>query len=258
MEESKKELPAISLSDLFIVFRRCWIFLLIAALLVGGGTAFYLFYTHTDVYSANASLFVLRETGKQYTETSDVSIANNLIYDVADTVLSNDVLQAAIEATGSKRTAKNLAGMIEVEAIPEDTPSHIVKFKVKSTDPKEAQELAAALVNCVCDKMSELFNGEKYVKPYDSIVLPTSPSNPVRVVYIPLLGAVAAVFLYLAFLLVYLLDGRVDNEETLVRELNVILLGEVPNLADARRSSQKKGGRYYATYYAQKKEGETK
>ena len=258
MEENKKELPAISFSDLFIVLRRCWIFLLIAALLVGGGAAFYLFYTHTDVYSANATLFVLRETGKQYTETSDVSIANNLIYDVADTVLSNDVLQAAITATGSKQTAKNLAGMIEVDPIPEDTPTHIVKFKVKSNDPKEAQKFAAALVNCVCDKMSELFNGEKYVKPYDSIVLPTSPCNPVRVVYIPLSGAVTAVLLYFVFLLVYLLDGRVDNEETLKRELNVILLGEVPNLADAKRISQKKSGRYYATYYAQKKDGEAK
>lgn len=258
MEESKKELTTISLSDLFVVFRRCWIFLLVAALLVGSGMTFYLYYTHTDVYSASASIFVLRETGKQYTETSDVSIANNLIYDVADTVVSNDVLQAAIEATGSKRTPKSLAAMIAIDPIPETTPTHIVKFQVKSADPKEAQKLAEALVDCVCEKMSELFNGEKYVKPYDSIALPTSPSNPVRLTYVPVFSVGAAAVLYLIFLLVYLIDGRVDNEETLKRELNVTLLGEVPNLADAKRSSQKKGGRYYATYYAQKKEDETK
>lgn len=260
MEETKKT-SGISLSDLWVVFRRCWLFMLIAALLLGGGTLVYLYQTHHDLYTAEASLWVVRETKQEYTQTSDVSIANNLIYDVAETVVATDVLNAVREMTGTKRSNRALAAMVKIPEIPNNTtdnPSHIVRIRVTGPDPEEASLLAQAFALCTCDKMEELFNGEKYVKPYDSISAPTSPSNPVRLTYIPVAAVAGAAFCYLIFLLLHILDGRVLDESVLERELNTSLLGEIPNAEDAQKHYKKKGRYYYYTADAAKKEGETK
>lgn len=257
MEETNKT-SGISLSDLWVVFRRCWLLMLIVALLLGGGTYAYLRYTHSDVYTAEASLWVLRETQEKYTQTSDVSIANNLIYDVAETVVSTDVLNAVREMTGTKRSNRSIAAMVKIPAIPNtaETPSHIVRVQVTSADPEEARVIAEALVTCTCDKMEELFNGEKYVKPYDSVSVPASASNPIRTTYIPVAAFSGAVLCYLIFLLLHILDGRVLDEGVLARELNTSLLGEIPNAEDAQRHRKKKGKYYYYTGNAAKKEEE--
>ena len=100
--------------------------------------------------------------------------------------------------------------------------------------------------------MDTLFNGEKYVKPWDSVAQPTAPSNPIRHVYIPTVGLLAALVAYVIFIVLHFFDGRIDSESALKYELNLILLGEIPNLTDAKRSRNKYG--HYSRYYAAKKE----
>ena len=261
MEEEKKSGPStISLMDLLFVLRHCWLFLIISALLASGGSALYLYGTHTDLYSATASLYVLRQTAKAYTETADVSIANNLIYDVADIVTSHDVLETVCENPSVKRTPSQLKNMVSVLPIPINTPLHIVEFTVTSTDNEEAALLGKLIVDATCDKMNDLFNGEQIIKPMYSVVVPTAPSNPVRKLYIAIAGFAAAVFCYTIFLLLHLLDGRIDSKETLERDLGITLLGEIPNTADAKRHQRKAGkyGKYYYYNSATKKDGEAK
>lgn len=258
MEETNKSGFLINLSDLWAVFRRTWIVLLAIALLIGTGTGLYLYLSHRPVYTAKGSIWVMREAAEQRTATSDVSIANYLIFDVADTLRTYDVREKVIEVTNSSRTPEELAKMISISDIPEDATTHIVNFSVTSPNAAEAKQLAEAFVTSTCDKINnELFAEEPYTKRFDSVITPTAPSNPVRRQYIFLAGGVAAVLAYLIFLLIHLLDGRVSSERELTQALGIPLLGEIPNRGDSRRH-HKKYGRYYAYAPKDEKEGESK
>ena len=250
----------ISLRDLWRIFVRCWWIMLAVAVVLAGATYVVLRVTHKDVYTAHAGIWVMREKTAATTSTSDVSIANNIIYDVVRVTGTTDVLDAVREVTGTDKTNAQLRAMLKVETAntKETEMSHVVDLQVTAATPEEARAIVEAVMNKTCEKINiDLFEGETYTKPFDKVVMPTAPSNPISKTRVLLVGLIGAVLVYAVYFLLHVLDDKINSADDVVKRLNISVLGEIPNARDASRRKNGYGGYYAYTAQTGTKKGDT-
>ena len=250
----------ISLRDLWRIFVRCWWVMLAAAVVLAGATYIVLRVTHRDVYTAHAGIWVMREKTAAATQTSDVSIANNIIYDVVRVTGTTDVLDAVREVTGTDKTNAQLRSMLKVatENTKETEMSHVVDLQVTAATPEEARMIVEAVMNKTCEKINvDLFDGETYTKPFDKVVEPTAPSNPISKTRVLLVGLIGAVLVYGVYFVLHILDDKINDADDVAKRLNISVLGEIPNAHDVSRRKGNYGGYYAYTAQTGTKKGDT-
>lgn len=248
MEERENETKEISLRDLQKAFLRCWWIMLAVAVLVAGTTYLFLHVTHKDAYSAKAKIWVMREnTGVQDNDkdaniksTADVSIANNIRNDVVDAAKNNyDVREAVWAETGISIQSS----MLRVSS---NEDSHVVEISVTCETPEEAYTLANSLMRQTCKKINELMEGD-YTKPYDSVEMPTKPSNTISKVSVLLAGLVGAFVVYVVFFILHLVNDKINSADDVYAHLGISVLGEIPNRRDVS-IRKKRYDSYYQSY----------
>lgn len=245
MEENKK--TEISLRDLWKIFLRCWWVMLAVAIVTAGASYLFLRVTHKDAYTAKTSIWVMRETAK-VTETSDVSISNSLIKDVLLISETNRVLDAVITETGTKLSVDELKQSFTLS---NEANTHVVKLTVTAATPAEAQMLANSLSSNICSTMNNyLFNSENYTKIIDEAALPDKPSNPISKLVVFLAALIGAVIVYIVYLVLSLLDDKINTADDVRKYLEISVLGDIPNRRDVTRRQKKYGG-YYHSYQAE-------
>ena len=119
--------------------------------------------------------------------------------------------------------------------------------------PESAQKLVNSYADIACTEFNALFDikdatGElkaeqKMVKIAAPGLYNPNVSNPVSFFKILLIGILLAVLIYVAFLVVFLMDDKINNAEDVQRYLGISLLGEIPNRADVKRRRARYG--YY-------------
>lgn len=245
MEENKS--VEISLRDLWKVFLRCWWVMLAVAIVFAGASYLFLRVTHKDVYTARASIWVMRKNTAGETSQQDVSISNNLIKDVLLISETDRVLDAVIAETGTALSKNELKKSFELT---NETNTHVVELKVTVSTPAEAQAIANSLAHNICDTMNNyLFESEKYTntKLIDEAVLPAKPSNPISKLTVFLSAFISALAAYVVFFVLHLLDDKINTADDVERYLGISVLGDIPNRRDVYRHRRKYGG-YYSNY----------
>ena len=120
------------------------------------------------------------------------------------------------------------------------------------TAKADSPELAKRIVDRICtigSKRIEDAMGFQQVNLYELGTTDPDPCNSTRMLTFAFAGVVAAVVMYVIFLIIFLLDDRIKtDDENLERYLGLSVLGNIPN-ADGRKSG--KYG-YYKTYAAYK------
>ena len=254
MEAKKREIE-LNIKDLFTVLLRCWWIMLLVGILVGAGTYLVLFLTHSDEYTATASVYVMRETiGTAQTQTGDVQISNNLKADVLRLPLTRKVLTPVMQRSGIETTESNYKMLTEAIETSSENDEHIVYFSVTAGDKQSAVVLANLLVEETCALFNEeLFENEQYIKGLDVAVEPEEPSNPISKVLIALVMVGTMLIVYLVFFVLFLVDDKINDAEDVQNYLGVSLLGQIPNRRDTGRRRKKYGG-----YYAYQPHGDQK
>ena len=250
MEEEIREgeTKELGLRDLQKVLVRCWWIMLAAAIVLAGATYLFLHITHKDVYTATAKIWVMRENttiqgDKSYKSATDVSIANNIITDVADTAKDNlDVRTEAEKETGLSLDAVTLK-------VSSNEDSHVVKISVTSDNKDAAYNLANALMTQTCKKINDLMEGD-FTKPYDSVKKPEKPSNSISKLAILLAGFIGAAVVYVVFLVLHLLNDKINDADDVQNLLGISVLGEIPNEHDVSTHKKRYGSYYYRHYKA--------
>jgi uncharacterized protein involved in exopolysaccharide biosynthesis len=110
MEENKNKEITVQLTDLWTIVRRCWIWMLIAFVVVAALSFAVLTSQHVSEYQSTSSIFVLRETDTQ-TSSADITVATNLINDCIEVVKSDSVLNLVIEDQNLALTTAQLRKM---------------------------------------------------------------------------------------------------------------------------------------------------
>lgn len=249
MEEESKVIE-ISLKDFWDVFKRCWIVVAIAAIVVAIGLYIGLTVTHVDEYTATVHFYILRnstddEGNVKDLGTADISIANALIDDCKVLMVSPDnVLKPVLAEMPSLIDTdwKVLNKMVNVSG---QSDNRILTLSVTTTDP----ELSAEIANKTAEKAQEYVN-QLYKQPIANIVdhaeTPLLPSNPVSKLMVLLIAFVAGMLVYAIYFIAFMLDDKINTAEDVERYLGVSMLGMIPNRYDVSRRKSKYG--YYYSH----------
>lgn len=241
MEEQKHKELELRLRDLLSVLARCWWIMLVVAVLVFSGTFIYKKATHEDMYTGTAVVYVMKEPSSTGTTTGEVSIANTLLNDYMELLTMDTVLeQVQYELGMETMSLREMRSMIKLEKI-EDTRFVYVKYTARTK--QDAADVANTLASVSCRYMNEkLLNDQPYTKVVDESPVPTSPSNPISKTMLLLLAFAAAFMVYAVYLILFLLDDKINSAEDVERYLELSTLGQIPYKNDNGRRKK-----YYAS-----------
>ena len=245
MEATNTRETEIRFGDLWNVFKKCWIFALIAAILVGAGAFAAMKITHVDQYTATSTIWALgsnaHSSGK--TTTNDVSIGTYLINDYKELILTDSVLEEALKRAESDMSLSALRSNTKVT---NNDDTRVMYVSVTAGTPEEAKTIADEITEVFCTRINDKIDDEDseqaktLVSPWEQAKLPTRISNPVSIITAALIAIVAAIAVYVVFLVLHLLDDKISTTKDVEQYLGCTLLGVIPNREEARRRGRKK------------------
>ncbi|HEW8446059.1 TPA: capsular biosynthesis protein CpsC [Streptococcus pneumoniae] len=217
--------------DVFQLLNTLWKRKLIIALvaIVTGAIAFsYSSFIIKPEYTSTTRIYVVnRNQGdKSGLTNQDLQAGSYLVKDYREIILSQDVLEKVVTDLQLDMPTKNLASKIQV-TVPVDT--RIVSISVKDKQPEEASRIANSLRKIAAKKIISVTRVSD-VTTLEEARPATSPSSPNirRNTLIGFLGGLGVVVMVI--LLVELLDVRVKRPEDIEDDMQIPLLGVIPNL----------------------------
>ncbi|HHD9721924.1 TPA: Wzz/FepE/Etk N-terminal domain-containing protein [Streptococcus pneumoniae] len=217
--------------DVFQLLNTLWKRKLIIALvaIVTGAIAFsYSSFIIKPEYTSTTRIYVVnRNQGdKSGLTNQDLQAGSYLVKDYREIILSQDVLEKVVTDLQLDMPTKNLASKIQV-TVPVDT--RIVSISVKDKQPEEASRIANSLRKIATKKIISVTRVSD-VTTLEEARPATSPSSPNirRNTLIGFLGGLGVVVMVV--LLVELLDVRVKRPEDIEDDMQIPLLGVIPNL----------------------------
>lgn len=247
MEEEKSTDIDLGLEDLLGILRQCWIIMLAVAIVVGIGLYAFLNATHVDEYTATATIHVGSAASSNSTQVTsgDMNLANTLVKDCLVVVKDKMTLKEVIENKNLIIDDFNdFSSKVEVT---NKTDTRFVYVSVTAADPEEAAEIATEVVEVSCATLNDLYSGAKeedkeaIFKKYSDGEAPESISNPVSKLTVLLVAFAAAVVVYVIYLIMFLMDDKINGPEEVEKYLKLSILGQIPNKQDAGRKKK-----YYA------------
>ncbi|MBQ2718469.1 MAG: hypothetical protein IJF73_00190 [Clostridia bacterium] len=242
-----------------VVFRKCWLFILLAAVIVGLVAGIYTSLFIPKKYSSTVKMYV--DPNAQSSSSSFNNTTAEALAEIYPPVLRNSdefaravaLAMAKLEKDGEAmfpRWTYTVENGVEVPAgwsrvrsmMSTGISDKLFYITISSEDPREAYEMAKIAAAVAPELLNETVQ-IGVAKVISQPVLDTvadSPSVPRNSV---LAAAIAAVLVYLAFFLRDLFDTTVYAEEDLVR-FELPILGTVPSFpsgderADAKKTEK--------------------
>ena len=217
--------------DVFHLFKILWKRKILIALvaIVAGALAFaYSAFIVKPEFTSTTRIYVVnRNQGdKPGLTNQDLQAGSYLVKDYREIILSQDVLEKVTSNLKLDLSPKNLASKVKV-TVPVDT--RIVSISVNDRVPEEASRIANSLREIAAEKIISITRVSD-VTTLEEARPATAPSSPNirRNTIIGLLGG--TVFMFIAVLIVELVDTRVKRPEDIEDVMQIALLGVVPNL----------------------------
>ena len=223
---NEMEEQVISISEIFEALKKRWILIVsitLVATLISGILSFFVI---KPTYEASTKVFVGKEESSlEGYNTNDIQMYQKLLQTYAETIKTNEVIQAAINNTNADLSIKDVKSSLTVTPI---SDTQILQIKYKNNDPEVARSIIENITNEFVILSKELVpNGN--VRVIEAVQLPEDPVAPNKKMNIAiafLLGLMVSVGL--VFLLEYL-DNTFKTKENLERELNIPVLGLIPS-----------------------------
>lgn len=222
---NEMEEQVISISEIFEALKKRWILIVsitLVATLISGILSFFVI---KPIYETSTKVFIGKEESNlEGYNSNDIQMYQKLLQTYAETIKTNEVVQAAINNTGADLTVSAVKGALTVTPV---SDTQILQIKYQNNDPELAKEILENITNEFVVLAKELVpNGN--VRVIEAVQLPEDPVAPNKKMNIAiafLLGLMVSVGL--VFLLEYL-DNTFKNKENLERELDIPALGVIP------------------------------
>ena len=223
---NEMEEQVISISEIFEALKKRWILIVsitLVATLISGVLSFFVI---KPTYETSTKVFIGKEESNQEGyNTNDIQMYQKLLQTYAETIKTNEVVQAAINSTNNADlTVPAVKGALTVTPV---SDTQILQIKYQNKNPEVAKEVLESITNEFVILAKELVpNGN--VRVIEAVQLPENPVAPnkkMNVAIAFLLGLMVSVGL--VFLMEYL-DNTFKNKENLERELNIPVIGVIP------------------------------
>lgn len=223
------EEQVISISEIFEALKKRWILIVsitLVATLISGVLSFFVI---KPTYETSTKVFIGKEESNQEGyNTNDIQMYQKLLQTYAETIKTNEVIQAAINNTNADLSVKDVKDSLTVTPIAD---TQILQIKYKNNDPEVAKSILENITNEFVILSKELVpNGN--VRVIEAVQLPENPVAPnkkMNVAIAFLLGLMVSVGL--VFLIEYL-DNTFKSKEELERELDIPVVGIIPEVEE--------------------------
>lgn len=224
---NEMEEQVISLSEIFEALKKRWIMIVaitVAATVISGVLSFFVI---DPVYETSTKLFIGKEESDEAAyNTNDIQMYQKLLQTYAQAIKTKDLVGRAINELDYDLEASSVVSALTVTPV---TDTQILQIKYQSKDPKEAVDvLKNVTAEFIVTSKELVSNGN--VRVIEEVELPENPVSPNKRMNIAiafLLGLMVSVGL--VFLLEYL-DNTYKNKEQLEKELDIPVLGTIPDV----------------------------
>lgn len=221
--------------DLKKVFQILWksketiIIITVIAILLG---YIYTMYILKPKYTAYTKLIMVQTNSNsdstQAVTSTDVNLNDKLIATYQSVTTTNSVVREVISNLNLDENEDDLKKEISVTT---EKSTQVLKISVTDADPQKATDIANELSNVFSKKISEIYKIDNiYIM--DKAELPDGPSNINHKKDILVFGLVGFVIAVIGVLLRNLFDNTVSSSEEVEKELNLIVLSEVPDCTE--------------------------
>ena len=226
---NEMEEQVISISEIFEALKKRWILIVsitLVATLISGILSFFVI---KPTYEASTKVFVGKEESSlEGYNTNDIQMYQKLLQTYAETIKTNEVIQAAINNTNADLSIKDVKSSLTVTPI---SDTQILQIKYQNNDPEVARSIIENITNEFVILSKELVpNGN--VRVIEAVQLPEDPVAPNKKMNIAiafLLGLMVSVGL--VFLLEYI-DNTFKSKENLEKELGIPVIGLIPSFEE--------------------------
>lgn len=227
---NEMEEQVISISEIFEALKKRWILIVsitLVATLISGVLSFFVI---KPTYETSTKVFIGKEESNQEGyNTNDIQMYQKLLQTYAETIKTNEVVQAAINSTNNTDlTVPAVKGALTVTPV---SDTQILQIKYQNKSPEVAKEILEGITNEFVILAKELVpNGN--VRVIEAVQLPENPVAPnkkMNVAIAFLLGLMVSVGL--VFLIEYL-DNTFKSKEELERELDIPVVGIIPEIEE--------------------------
>ena len=209
---NEMEEQVISISEIFEALKKRWILIVsitLVATLISGVLSFFVI---KPTYETSTKVFIGKEESNQEGyNTNDIQMYQKLLQTYAETVKTNEVIQAAINSTNADLSVKDVKDSLTVTPI---SDTQILQIKYQNKSPEVAKEILENVTNEFVVLAKELVpNGN--VRVIEAVQLPENPVAPNKTMNVAiafLLGLMVSVGL--VFLLEYI-DNTFKTKENL-------------------------------------------
>ena len=178
----------------------------------------------TPKYTATTRIYVLNRSSENAVIYSDYVLSEYMASDYIVLITGQNVTKQVIEELNLDMTYSQLANKISVKTIDE---TRVLQIAVSDTDPQRAAEIA----NCICRvasvQLQEIVNVEAVNVVYEAEV-PTHHSSPNVKKNMILAGALGFIIAIGVYIVIYLADDTIRNEDDVERYLGLSVLGVIP------------------------------
>lgn len=221
------EEEVIRIDDLIEALKKRWLMIVlitVIATLISGLVSFFLI---KPQYEASTKVFVGKEEGgEEAYNNNDIQMYQKLMKTYSETIKTKDLLNRALEKSKTSLKVDEVSGGITVVPVAD---TQILQIKFKSTSKEDAKKIIESVTDEFIVTSKELVpNGN--IRIIETVELPENPVSPNKKMNIAiafLLGLMVSVGL--VFLLEFL-DNTFKNKEELERELEIPVLGVIPNI----------------------------
>ncbi len=241
MSAADAGLDEISILDILDILHRCWLKIVILALITALAGYFYAVYTYVPMYTTTAMMIVnsksLTILGEELVTTNNPESSKRLVSTYSVIMRSDRLARLVVEDLGVDTHPNMVKASISVAPV---SNTEVMSVTVRNTDPVLAADIANSLMKVAPDIIAETVDvGSVKVVDYAQVPQFTEPPKKMHNAAMGgLLGVMLGVGI--AFLFQFL-DNTVKNDFDIRDRLGVTLLGGVPKMKRYKGKKRKKG-----------------
>lgn len=212
-----------------VLLRKAWALILalvIGASVAGIGTKLFI----TPQYQATSMIYVYSKS-TSITSLTDLQIGSQLAVDFQIVATTREVIESVISELNLTATYAELLDTVEIS---NPSGSHILEIEVTNPDPVLAANISNALADELRARIASVMNTDE-PSMVSRATVPTKPASPSVKKNAAIGGMLLFVLVAGIFVVAYLLDDTIKNEEDVRKYLNLTVLGEVSAMDSAKR-----------------------
>ena len=215
----------IRLDEVFKSLKKRWIMIVSLTLIAAIISAAISFFVIKPKYEATTKIFIGKDESENspYSQ-SDVTMLQNLLKTYSEVIRTKDLIENSIDDSNLDLETNEVLANLSVTSI---SSTQIMKLAYQSEEPREAKVILERITNRFIEKSKELIpNGN--VEVVETVEYPENPVSPNKAMNIAIAGVLGLMLGIGIALLREFLDNTYQNKEQIERELDLPVLGMIP------------------------------